>query len=104
MGYPITDIQGIGPDTAAILKNLDLVVTSDTALAHLAGALGVNVWVPLPHVPDWRWLPSKTDSPWYPTMKVFRQTQPGNWNDVFEEIARQLAAWITTHDPLRRAP
>jgi tetratricopeptide (TPR) repeat protein len=78
-------------DTAAIMQNLDLVVTSDTAVAHLAGALGVNVWVALQYVPDWRWLLDRDDSPWYPTMRMFRQTQVGDWAEVFQRIAGELA-------------
>ena len=64
-------------DTAAIMKNLDLVVTSDSAVAHLAGALGVPVWVALPYVPDWRWMLDREDNPWYPTMRLFRQEAVG---------------------------
>ena len=77
-------------DTAAVMKNLDLVISSDTAIAHLAGALAVPVWVALPLIPDWRWLLEREDSPWYPTMRLFRQTRSGNWNDVFESIAADL--------------
>ena len=64
-------------DTAAVMMNLDLVITSDTAIAHLAGALGRPVWVALRAVPDWRWLLERTDSPWYPTMRLFRQSDAG---------------------------
>jgi tetratricopeptide (TPR) repeat protein len=78
-------------DTAAIMMNLDLVITSDTSIAHLAGALGVPVWVGLPFVPDWRWMLERSDSPWYPTMRLFRQKKPGNWAGVFEEIGAALA-------------
>src|SRR5439155_18588388 len=77
-------------EMAALIRNLDLVVTVDTALAHLAGALGVPVWVALPFAPDWRWLLHREDSPWYPTMRLFRQTEPGNWAEVFERIAGEL--------------
>jgi hypothetical protein len=77
-------------DTAAAMRNLDLVITSDTSVAHLAGALGVAVWVALPHVPDWRWLLERQDSPWYPTMRLFRQAQAGDWADVFARMAGQL--------------
>ena len=80
-------------DTAAIIKNLDLVITSDTSIAHLAGALGVQVWVALPFVPDWRWMLDRSDSPWYPTMRLFRQKQPGDWEAVFQEIRKALAQW-----------
>ena len=67
--------EAAGPlmDSAAVISNLDLVVTSDTAMAHLAGALGVPVWVALGRVPDWRWPLDREDSPWYPTMRLFRQ-------------------------------
>ncbi len=82
--------QGAFMDTAAIMKNLDLVITSDTAIAHLAGALGVPVWVALPSTPDWRWLFDREDSLWYPTMRLFRQTTRGDWKGVFETMADQL--------------
>jgi tetratricopeptide (TPR) repeat protein len=81
-------------DTAAIMMNLDLVITSDTSIAHLAGALGVPVWVPLPCVPDWRWLTERTDCPWYPTMRIFRQRRAGDWDAVFEQIRKALAETI----------
>jgi tetratricopeptide (TPR) repeat protein len=78
-------------DTAAAMENLDLVIASDTGIAHLAGALGRPVWVALKHVPEWRWLLDRTDSPWYPTMRLFRQTSPRNWQDVFARMEAQLA-------------
>jgi len=81
-------------DTAAILDSLDLVVTSDTALAHLAGALGRPVWVALHTNSDWRWLTVRSDSPWYPTMRLFRQSRPGDWAGVFAAMAGELAALI----------
>jgi tetratricopeptide (TPR) repeat protein len=77
-------------DTAAVMMSLDLVITSDTSIAHLAGALGVPVWVALPYVPDWRWLLDRSDSLWYPTMRLFRQKQPGDWAGVFEAIQKAL--------------
>jgi hypothetical protein len=77
-------------DTAAVMKNLDLVVTSDTSIAHLAGALGVPVWVALALGADWRYLLGREDSPWYPTMRLFRQTRLGDWDSVFERIATEL--------------
>jgi hypothetical protein len=82
-------------DIAAVMANLDLVVTADTAVAHLAGVLAVPVWVALSAVADWRWLRGRTDTPWYPTMRLFRQHQLGDWQAVFAEVAaelRQLAA------------
>ncbi len=86
----LDEIHGAFLDTAAILKCLDLVVTSDTSVAHLAGALGVETWLAVPHVPEWRWLLDRDDSPWYPTMRLFRQGRTGQWNDVFERMAAQL--------------
>ena len=74
------------------MKNLDLVICSDSAIAHLAGALGVAVWLALPLVPDWRWLLEREDSPWYPTMRLFRQKTFGQWEDAFERIAEALSA------------
>jgi tetratricopeptide (TPR) repeat protein len=77
-------------DTAAVIGQLDLVITSDTAVAHLAGALGAPVWVALPFAPDWRWLLDREDSPWYPTMRLFRQSLGGGWKAVFERMAGEL--------------
>ena len=87
---PELDQNGDFTDTAGIMKNLDLVITSDTAVPHVAGALGVPVWVALPFVPDWRWMLDRGDSPWYPTMRLFRQKEPGDWAGVFSEIAAAL--------------
>ena len=78
-------------DSAAVMQSLDLVVTSDTSVAHLAGALGRPVWVALKHVPDWRWMQGRPDSPWYPTMRLFRQKRRGDWDSVFADMARELA-------------
>ncbi len=77
-------------ETAALACALDLVITVDTAVAHLAGALGVPVWVALPYSPDWRWLLERDDSPWYPSMRLFRQTRYGDWPGVFVRIADEL--------------
>lgn len=77
-------------DTAAVMKHLDLVVTSDTAIAHLAGALGVKTWVALGIGCDWRWLQDRDDSPWYPTMRLFRQQRAGDWSEVFSRMAGAL--------------
>jgi Tfp pilus assembly protein PilF len=74
-------------DTAAAMMNLDLVVTSDTAIAHLAGALGVPAFVALSSPPDWRWLLGRDDSPWYPTLRLFRQSKLGQWAHVFDQMA-----------------
>lgn len=78
-------------DTPAILMSLDLVVTADSSVGHLAGALGRPVWVALAHMPDWRWQLARTDSPWYPKTRLFRQKSPGDWPGVFAEIARALS-------------
>ena len=84
-------------DTAAIMASLDLVVSSCTAPAHLAGALGVPLWVLLSHAPDWRWLLDRADSPWYPTARLFRQPRPGDWAAVAEEVATALAERAAAH-------
>ncbi len=81
-------------DTAAVLKNLDLFITSDTAVAHLAGALGVPVWMALSTTPDWRWLTHREDNPWYPSMRIFRQTTHMAWGPVFERVANELRALV----------
>jgi len=77
-------------DTAAIMESLDLVVTIDTSIAHLAGALARPVWMVVPYWADWRWMTERTDSPWYPTMRIFRQPRPGAWAPVFHELAAAL--------------
>ncbi|WP_083896894.1 tetratricopeptide repeat protein [Azospirillum sp. B506] len=77
-------------DTAAIMANLDLVVCVDTSVAHLAGALGVPVWVLVPFAPDWRWMLDRDDSPWYPTMRLFRQSRPQHWDDTLDSLERAL--------------
>jgi hypothetical protein len=79
-------------DTAAVMKCCDLVISSDTSIAHLAGALGVRTWVPLQFVPDWRWFLDRDDSPWYPTMRLFRQQSQGDWDGVFARMADRLAS------------
>ncbi len=77
-------------DLADAMTALDLVISADTAVAHLAGAMGVPVWVALPCAPDWRWLLERSDSPWYPTMRLFRQPQSGAWGDVFRRMTVEL--------------
>jgi tetratricopeptide (TPR) repeat protein len=77
-------------EAAAVINNLDLVVTCDTAVGHLAGALGAPVWVALTRVPDWRWMLDRDDSPWYPTMRLFRQSPRRQWSEVFEAMAQRL--------------
>lgn len=78
-------------DTAALIANLDLVITIETAVAHLAGAMGKRVWVLLADPPDWRWMLDRADSPWYPTMRLFRQKRTGNWDDPVREIVAALS-------------
>ncbi len=91
-------VEALGPaldsfgHTAAVIDRLDLVVTVDTAVAHLAGALAKPVWTLLPFAPDWRWLTGRDDSPWYPTMRLFRQQTPGDWAGVMARVADALRA------------
>lgn len=77
-------------DDARIMRALDLVISVDTMTAHLAGALGQHTWTLLPFNADWRWMKDRTDSPWYPTMRLFRQKREGNWQEVIEDAAREL--------------
>jgi tetratricopeptide (TPR) repeat protein len=90
LGPRLDETAGAFMDTAAVMRNLDLVVSSDTALAHLAGALGVPVWVALPFAPHWCWQLGRADSPWYPTMRLFRQAEPCDWSGVFARMAEEL--------------
>ena len=80
-------------ETAAAISVLDLVITVDTAVAHLAGSLGKPVWLLLCHACDWRWLMGREDSPWYPTMRLFRQKRPGDWEDAIDGVANRLDQW-----------
>ena len=77
-------------DTAALISAMDLVISVDTAVAHLAGAMGKELWVLVPHAPDFRWMTERTDSPWYPTARLFRQNDPGNWPPVVRDIVAVL--------------
>ena len=77
-------------DTAALISHLDLVVSVDTAVAHLAGALGKPVWILLPYAADWRWMLERNDSPWYPSMRLFRQQQAGDWAGVVDAVCDAL--------------
>jgi tetratricopeptide (TPR) repeat protein len=86
-------------DTACFIEQLDLVITADTAVAHLAGAMGKPVWVLLPFVPDWRWLLERQDSPWYPTMRLFRQPKKGDWASVFQQVNQKLQAVLEGESP-----
>jgi Flp pilus assembly protein TadD len=91
--FPVTDLGSRltdFADTAAVMKCLDLVTTCDTSVAHLAGAMGVPAWVALTFAPEWRWLLEREDSPWYPSMRLFRQSRRGDWEGVFARMAGEL--------------
>jgi hypothetical protein len=90
-------------DTAALIERLDLLITVDTAAAHLAGAMGKPVWIMLPYVPDWRWMLDRTDSPWYPSVRLFRQTRPGQWSDPVDAVAKALSELIAARTLQSRA-
>lgn len=90
LGSSLDKQRGAFVDTAAAMTAVDLVITSDTAAAHLAGAIGVPVWLALDATPEWRWLLERRDSPWYPTMRIFRQKTLGDWKSVFDEMASEL--------------
>src|SRR5206468_12306382 len=80
-------------DTAAAMSCLDLIIAVDTAVVHLAGALGKPAWVLLPFAPDWRWLLGRADSPWYPTLRLFRQPSRGQWQTPIAQIVEELRRW-----------
>lgn len=86
-------------DTAAVMQQLDLIISVDTAIAHLAGALGKKVWLLLPYATDWRWLAHRTDTPWYPSMKIFKQTVPFDWDSVINQVKIELEQLIKAHKP-----
>jgi ADP-heptose:LPS heptosyltransferase len=93
-------INNLGPhftdfsDTAAAIENLDLLISVDTSVAHLAGAMGKPVWLLIPFIPDWRWRMGANRSPWYPQMRLFRQKTRGDWESVFDTVARNLGNLI----------
>ena len=94
-GESLIDLSGLihdFADTAALVSQLDLVISVDTSVAHLAGALGRPVWLLLPFAPDWRWLLGRNDSPWYPTARLFRQPAAGDWRSVLQEVREALLA------------
>jgi hypothetical protein len=87
---PLGDLFGTFADTAYAVSQLDMVVTVDTAIAHLAGALGARVKLMVTCLPDWRWLLWRSDSPWYPTVKLYRQPSPGDWQSVVQQVLKDL--------------
>jgi tetratricopeptide (TPR) repeat protein len=98
-----SDIEQIGDlgqkfndfsDTAAAIENMDLIISVDTSVIHLAGAMGKTAWLVIPYESDWRWMLNRQDSPWYSTVRIFRQIQPGDWDDVFQRVAEQLKILI----------
>jgi tetratricopeptide (TPR) repeat protein len=97
--FPAGSVADLAPalgdfaETAAVVANLDLVISVDTAVAHLAGALARPVWLLLPYVPEWRWLLDREDSPWYPTTRLFRQRKVGEWEGLVDRVTRVLRAW-----------
>lgn len=93
VGGRVTDFA----DTASLLRDVDLVITVDTAMAHLAGALGRPAWVLLPFAPDWRWQLLRQDSPWYPSLTLFRQTSPGDWPELVARLRADLKRWLRDH-------
>jgi tetratricopeptide (TPR) repeat protein len=88
-------------ETAAVIENLDLVISIDTAIVHLAGALGRPVWIMLPKAADWRWLLERSDSPWYPTARLFRQARPGAWDAVIKEVTSALQDFLRSPGRIR---
>ncbi len=98
------DVHTLGPeiedftDTLAILHSLELLITVDTSVAHLAGAAGLPVWTLVPAYTDWRWLTDRADSPWYPSMRLFRQRELGQWGPVVEEVRDALREWCAAPD------
>tara|TARA_B110000503_G_scaffold86579_1_gene131739 strand:- start:5054 stop:7141 length:2088 start_codon:yes stop_codon:yes gene_type:complete len=94
LGHDFDAGQDAFLDTAAVMMNCNLIITSDTAVAHLAGAIGRPTWVALKQMPDWRWMLNRPDSPWYPMMTLYRQKSRGNWVDVFDTIERDLRSML----------
>jgi tetratricopeptide (TPR) repeat protein len=99
LGPRLDEAAGAFMDTAAVMKNLDLVIAADTAAAHLAGALGVSAWLALPFSAHWVWLMNREDTPWYPTLRLFRQRTWGNWEEVFARMAVELRQRVAAPRP-----
>jgi hypothetical protein len=101
--FPVLELENGRPrdflDTAALISLLDLVITPDTSVAHLAGGLAQRVWLALSTVPEWRWMIEREDTPWYPTIRLFRQKTLGDWGDVFQRMAAALAQELAASSP-----
>jgi hypothetical protein len=97
-----------GNGGAAVIATLDLVITTDSSIAHLAGAMAKPVWILLPHLSDWRWMQEVETTPWYPTARLFRQTSRGDWAGVVNGVAAELESWVQAdaepeiHQPITR--
>jgi hypothetical protein len=100
----LQDEQKDFADTAAIVAHLDLVISVDTSVVHLAGAMGKPVWVLLHNSADWRWLLAREDSPWYPTARLFRQSEHGKWQDVIARVERELLERAAKFGPAEASP
>jgi ADP-heptose:LPS heptosyltransferase len=87
------DLTDFG-ETAAVIENLDLVITVDTSMGHLAGAMGKPVWIMIPKAADWRWLLERDTTPWYPSARLFRQRRPGDWDGVLAQVREALQAQL----------
>jgi hypothetical protein len=96
LGPELTDFA----DTAAVMSLMDLIITTDTAASHLAGALAKPTWLLLQFIADWRWMPKGNESPWYPTLRLFRQTRWGDWDGPIREVADELTRFC----PIRQRP
>ena len=90
---PLTNLD----DFAAQISALDLIISISNTTAHMSGALGKKAWALLPYIPDWRWMLKREDTPWYPTMKLFRQHQINDWHDVFQQVSLELKLHIEKH-------
>lgn len=100
IGHEVDEFTAPFEETAALIMNLDLVITCDTSICHLAGALGKPVWLVLPYRAHWVWMTDREDSPWYPTMRLFRQRERGNWAEVFDRVAKKMRAVLAGESPL----
>jgi tetratricopeptide (TPR) repeat protein len=102
LGELFNEDSGPFMDSAAVMVNLDLIITIDSAPAHLAGAMGIPAWVALPYAPDWRWLLGRTDCIWYPTLRLYRQERFGDWPGVLRQMAQALPGEVAAHPPRRK--